>query len=296
MISIGNKVLKLLIHEPLDGFYQGTRFDRSGVFGSVLWNGVEMAGRWFSSYDPRMHDAVCGPAEEFSPIGFDEAAPGGSFVKIGVGLLERPDAEAYDRFRLYPVSDPGTWTVEAGERSVVFTHRLDGIYLYRKEIVVAGPGSFHIRHSLESLGAPLSGEVYNHNFWTFGRFEVGPGRLIDFPFRPEGTWRAEYDSVGFTGGGVRFSRTLREGESVYCGNIHKEGTSGMPYSMSVSDGPVSVHIRGNVPVTHTVLWSNHRIACLEPYNDFATPFFWEIEYRFDNYNIHQNPDISLSES
>ncbi|MBR4826470.1 MAG: hypothetical protein IKZ91_01130, partial [Bacteroidales bacterium] len=136
----------------------------------------------------------------------------------------------------------------------------------------------------------------NHNFWTFGRFEVGPGRLIDFPFRPEGTWRAEYDSVGFTGGGVRFSRTLQPGESVYCGNIHKEGTSGMPYSMSVSDGPVSVLIRGNVPVTHTVLWSNHRIACLEPYNDFATPFSWEIEYRFENFNIHQNPDISLSES
>ncbi|MBO4455625.1 MAG: hypothetical protein J5759_04190 [Bacteroidales bacterium] len=280
MLSIGNNGLKLLMHEPQDGFYLGTRFDRSGVFGSVLWHGTEMAGRWFTAYNPEMHDAVCGPAEEFSPIGYDDAAPGGTFVKIGVGLLRRPDAAPYDRFRLYPIADPGTWTAEAGESSIVFTHRLDGIYLYRKEILLTGPASFAIRHRLESLGAPLSGEVYNHNFWTFGRFEVGPARLLDFPFRPDGAWRAQYDSVAFTPSGIRFSRTLQPGESVYTGNIHEAGTSGMPYAMSVSDGPVSVRIRGNVPVTHTVLWSNHRIACLEPYNDFATPFDWEINYLF----------------
>ena len=282
MYSISNNGLKLVLHDPQDGFYLGTRFDRSGVFDSVLWKGVEMAGRWFTAYDPSMHDAVCGPAEEFSPIGYDDAAPGGTFIKIGVGLLERPDAAPYDRFRLYGIADPGTWTVEAGEDTIAFIHKLDGIYLYRKEIAITGPSSFSIRHALNSLGAPLSGEVYNHNFWTFGRFETGPSRLIDFPFTPDGSWRAQYDSVAFTGSGVRFSRTFQPGESVFSGNIHQRGSSGMPYAMTLSDGPLAVSIRGSVPVTRTVLWSNHRIACLEPYNDFHTPFDWEIEYQFQN--------------
>ena len=47
MIELSSKDLKLVLHHPEDGFYQGTRFDRSGVFDSILFHGVEMAGRWF---------------------------------------------------------------------------------------------------------------------------------------------------------------------------------------------------------------------------------------------------------
>ena len=64
---LSNDTLKAVLHEPLDGFYRGTRFDRSGVFDSISFKSVEIAGRWFSAYNPYMHDAVCGPAEEFSP-------------------------------------------------------------------------------------------------------------------------------------------------------------------------------------------------------------------------------------
>ena len=66
MYEIASEKLKMVLHRPSDGFYQGTRFDRSGVFDSLQFDGVELCGRWFSRYDPFMHDAVCGPAEEFS--------------------------------------------------------------------------------------------------------------------------------------------------------------------------------------------------------------------------------------
>ena len=282
MIQISAKELKLVLHEPQDGFYRGTRFDRSGVFESVRFNGVELAGRWFTRYDPFMHDAVCGPAEEFSPIGFEDAAPGESFLKIGVGLLKRPDDAPYDRFRLYEVADGGEWSVEEYGDRVIFRHSVDGWYSYMKEIALNGGDSFEIRHSLKSLSVPLSGEVYNHNFWTMGQLAIGPGRLMDFPFRPDGHWRSVYDSVALTASGVRFSRALAEGESVYMGDIHEHGTGGMPYSMSLREGPLAVGISGDVPVTHTVFWSNHRVACLEPYNRFETPFEWAVRYQFDN--------------
>lgn len=277
MFELSSKELKLVLHHPEDGFYQGTRFDRSGVFDSLLFHGIEMAGRWFEHYSPTMHDAVCGPAEEFTPS--SSGLSRGS-LKIGVGLLD-PGSDPYDRFRLYPIINPGKWSVEAGENAISFRHVLDGVYDYRKEIVLTGDNSFEIRHILAS-DITLEGEVYNHNFFTMGHMVTGPSREIDLPFRPAGTWRAVYDSVGFTPSGIRFSRELNPGESVFTGDIHEEGSQGMPYAMALREKDLSVQITGDVPVTHSVMWANHRIACLEPYNAFrsapAHPFRWTVRY------------------
>ena len=118
-----------------------------------------------------------------------------------------------------------------------------------------------------------------------GKMETGPSRRIDFPFRPEGTWRAAYDSVAFTDGGIRFSRILREGESVYAGDVHQAGKTGMPYEFTLHEGPLSLSIRGDVPVIHSVFWANHRIACVEPYNRLeAAPgetLRWTIHYQLN---------------
>lgn len=304
MYQLVSESLQLSLHDPGDGFYEGTRFDRGGIFASLLFRGVEMAGPWFSAYSPTMHDAVQGPAEEFSVIGFDEAAPGETFLKIGVGLLRRPDEAPYDRFRLYEIVDPGRWEVVSAVDRIRFRHVLEGWYEYEKEIVLTGDWSFEIRHSFRGF-VPLEGEVYNHNFFTFGKMTVGPSREISFPFRPAGNWRSVYDSVAFTDTGVRFSRPFAEGESVYTGNLHAAGRDGMPYDLTIRETAaerhstacpapaaerhstaypwnLSVHITGDVPVTHTVLWANHRIACLEPYNVFRTapgsPCRWTVRY------------------
>ena len=301
MITLETPSLQMVLHRPDDGFYQGTRFDHSGVFDSLLLQGVELCGRWFPRYDPFLHDTVCGPAEEFTPVyvpagppghlraGGDEGRadgqiPGSLAVKIGVGLLE-VGTEPYDRFRLYPVADPGEWELESTPQRVLFRHRLKGYYTYEKTLAITGEKAFSIGHRLEAY-VPLEGEVYNHNFFTLGRLEVTPGRCLDFPFRPEGTWRAAYDSVGFTAGGIRFSRQLKEGESVYTGNIHQAGTEGMPYRLVLREGPLAVHIGGSVPALRTVLWANHRIACPEPYNAFCVRpgagFRWTLQYEFKN--------------
>lgn len=284
MFKISTYGLELSFHEPGDGFYEGTRFDRSGLFDSLVFRGTELCGRWFEHYDPKAHDAVCGPVEEFAPVGFGSAAPGGTFFKPGAGLLVRPDDAPYDRFRLYQIADPGEWTVRRESDRIAFRHRLEGVYDYVKEIVLTDASRMEIRHSLTPV-TPLDTTVYNHNFFTFGRMSVGPSRCVDFPFAPECTWRASYDSVALTPSGIRFSRQLTPGESVYTGDIHVAGAAGMPYRIRLSEGSLAVSIEGDVPVTHTVFWANHRVACPEPYNRVAASagdtFRWTIKYRFD---------------
>ena len=124
-------------------FYRGTRFDWSGVIGRLEYRGHTFYAPWFTKTDPAVRDfvydgtditagpqtAITGPAEEFSTngqgLGYADAAPGGTFVKIGVGVLRKPaDGSAYSAFRSYDMVDPGKRTVATRPDAVEFTHEL----------------------------------------------------------------------------------------------------------------------------------------------------------------------------
>jgi hypothetical protein len=48
-----------------DGYYRATRFDWSGVVASLEFQGHNYFGVWFPHYDPKLHDAITGPVEEY---------------------------------------------------------------------------------------------------------------------------------------------------------------------------------------------------------------------------------------
>jgi len=60
--------------------------------------------------------ATSGPVEEFGADGgtqgYSEAKPGGTFIKIGVGVLRKPNDSKYDHYYRYEIADPGKWTVK----------------------------------------------------------------------------------------------------------------------------------------------------------------------------------------
>lgn len=292
MTEISNDSLKIVLHAPdgAKGYYRGTRFDWAGVFETIGYKGCNYAEPWFENYSPVAHDAVCGPAEEFSPIGLDEAAVGEPFLKIGVGMLEKMEGE-YDRFKLHNIVNPGTRTQKVTQDSIIQTHVLESeqgyAYEYVKEIGLTGENSFRISHRLVNKGSKvLKGDVYNHNFFTLGLLETGESRHLDFPFKPEGDWRSEYSEVGFAESGIRFTRTLVKGESVFTGNLHEagKGFSGSPSGFVLSELATGRGVKSicALPMTKAVFWSNHRIACIEPYIDFyigpGEKFSFDIEY------------------
>lgn len=298
MITISNDTLKITLHAPdgEKGYYRGTRFDWAGVFESIEYRGCNYAEPWFEGYSPVRHDAVCGPAEEFSPIGLDEAAAGEPFLKIGVGMLEKMEGE-YDRFKLHNILDSGVRSVEVTKDSIIQTHRLDSArgyaYEYVKQIRLTGENSFCISHRLQNVGSKtLKGDVYNHNFFTLGLLQTGESRQLDFPYTPEGDWRAEYSEVGFTDSGIRFTRILQKGESVYAGNIHEagKGLADSPNEFELRETRTGrgVSARCAIPMTKAVFWSYHLIACIEPYIDFCIEpgktYNFDIEYTL-NYGV-----------
>jgi hypothetical protein len=78
--------------------------------------------------------------EEFQkPIGYDTAAAGGTFLRVGVGVLRKPDDTNYASFKPYENVDSGKWTVNQKADSAEFAHELNHSssrygYVYSKTI------------------------------------------------------------------------------------------------------------------------------------------------------------------
>jgi hypothetical protein len=188
-LSNGSLRVKLHLPDAVNGFYRATRFDWSGMIETVEYGGHTFYGRWFQATDPAVRDfeyrdadivagpntAATGPVEEFlsnnKALGFDEARSGGTFVKIGVGVLRRPDGRDYDRFRLYEVVDPGKWTHRLTPDQAEFTQQVNDAasgyaHEYRKTVRLRGEGAeMEVAHTIRNTGAKaISSRVYNHNF------------------------------------------------------------------------------------------------------------------------------------
>jgi hypothetical protein len=127
-ISNGLITAKLYLPDPVNGYYRGTRFDWSGNMPSLKTKNHEYFGQWFEKHDPKTHDAIMGPAEEFKTnnagLGYDEAAAGGTFIRIGVGVVRKPEEKGYQNFKTYEILDPGKWLVKAEKNRIRFTHIL----------------------------------------------------------------------------------------------------------------------------------------------------------------------------
>src|SRR5690606_22364033 len=106
-ITNGLVQARLYLPDTAQGYYRSTRFDWSGVMPSLTYQGHSYSGQWFDKYDPRINDAIMGPVESFSPLGYEDAAAKGRFTQIGVGVLQKAKDETYSPFRYYNIMDAG---------------------------------------------------------------------------------------------------------------------------------------------------------------------------------------------
>lgn len=254
------------------GYYRATRFDHAGMLYELSWRGHQFFGEWFDVHDPYKHDSICGPVDEFGQIGYETADCGGEFLKIGVGVLRKSSDEPYDRFKAFEVVDSGMRTTECDAESIRFLHELHSdrfSYAYTKTLRLRNdPPGFDIHYELRNLGKEdFHTNVYNHNFFVLDAEKVGPNLEIDFPFQPEGDWREAYEQVKLCARGIRFSRELKPGESVFMGNLHgfEPGKEGFDFQLKNTRTQAGVQVKGTGVPSHIVFWASPRVPCVEPY-------------------------------
>lgn len=284
------------------GYYRGTRFDWSGVTYSLRTKNHEYFGQWFPRYDPKLHDAIMGPVEEFKTVdgglGYNEAPVGGVFIRVGVGAVRKPDEQAFQSFRTYDIVDPGTWRVKTGRDRIQFVHDLNGpngyAYRYTKTMRLAGDQPrLIIEHSLKNTGAKqIDISQYNHNFFVIDGQPTGPDTWVRFPFdlKPVRAFRG--DLAEARGGEIHYRQELATGQSVF-GEFQGFGNTAKDYDIRVENrkAGAGVHITGDRPLSKVVYWSIRTVFSPEPYIDLhiAPGQTEKWTYTYDFYDLPARP-------
>jgi hypothetical protein len=261
---------------------------------SLTYKGHEYFGQWFERYDPKLHDAITGPVEEFltkgAGLGYQEAAPGGHFVKIGVGAIVKPNEERFRQFTTYEIADSGKWSVNHGPDWIEFVQDLTDAsgygYRYRKTMRLAKDRpELAIEHTLKNTGHKrIETSVYEHNFFMLDGQATGPGIVVTFPFEA----RAARDLGGLAevrGKEWRYLRELERGQTAQT-DVLGFGATAADYDIRVENRNTGAAVRqtGDHPITRLNFWSIRTTVCPEPYIDLriepGEESSWRISYLF----------------
>jgi hypothetical protein len=191
---LANSTLRaeILIPDGQAGYYRAQRFDWSGQMARVTCNGHTFFGPWKKGpHDPLAPDGGIGTAEEFgitSPPGYAQAKPGETFLKIGVGELQRVDSHEYNFNKRYPITTPGQWTIRRGEGWIEFHQQFTtphgwGYNYVKRVSIAANQPEILIEHHLTNTGTKrIDTDQYCHNFISIDGRPADSAYTVQLPF------------------------------------------------------------------------------------------------------------------
>lgn len=294
--EISNGILKAKLYLPdaQRGYYQGTRFDWSGQIPSLEFQGHQFFGQWFEKYDPKIHDAIQGPVEEFltngAGLGYAEAKPGETFVKIGVGAIRKPEESGFHQFQTYQIADNGKWDVSVHPDFVEFTQTLRDTngyaYVYRKTVRLRKDKPVMVlEHTLRNTGRKtIQSTVYEHNFYMIDNQPAGPNYVVKVPWDVH----AKADLKGSAepaGQELRYLKELPPGASVFS-ELTGYGSAASDYDIRVENRAAGAGVRqtSDRPIAKLNFWSIRSTVCPEAFIDMEIEpghqFTWNIAYEF----------------
>jgi hypothetical protein len=288
----------VLLPDPLQGYYRGPRFDWSGTVASVRRNGHAWFGPWRTlPHSPRVHDDTAGTAGEFGmgpltdnppPIGYEDAAVGEQFLKIGVGRLSKIEEAAYNFSALYRIARPAAWDVRREEAEISFTQE-DGpvrghAFRYSRRIALSSSDpSLSSSHTLTNTGLrPLRQTHYCHNFVCFDGEHVGRDVSLELPFAPV---LSQVRGSALSTEGRRITLVRDPGpDEEFFGLVSGFSGRAAENQVLVRSPRASLRITGDSPMARLQVWGNGRTICPEPFValDLAPgeTAAWTIRYDF----------------
>lgn len=291
--SITNGIInaRLYLPDANNGYYRGSRFDWSGVIPQLEYQGHSYFGQWFEKYSPTLHDAIMGPVEAFSPVGYDEANTGGSFLMIGIGMVTKPQEAKYAFVNPYPIVNPGSWKVKKKSDRVEFTHKLNDKeygYEYKKTVqLIKGKPQMVLSHTLKNTGKKtIESSVYNHNFLVMDKQPVGTNFVVKLPFHLEGEEQGKGNLGKLQDNQITFLKDLSKTEHLQYVSLQGFSNSAKDYDIRVENHKTgaAVRITSDQPLSKLAFWSTYITLCPEPYIHVSVKpgetFSWNFFYEF----------------
>ncbi len=282
---------RLYLPDSTKGYYRGSRFDWSAVMPDLQYNGHTYFGQWFDKYSPTLHDAIMGPVEDFLPVGYDKAGVGESFLKIGIGMVSKPEEPKYSIVTPYKIFNGGVWKVKKKSDKVEFMHKLNDkeyAYEYKKTVqLIKGKPEMVLSHILKNKGKQtIETDVYNHNFFVIDKQLTGPDHVVKFPFNVAGQPQATGALGEIKDNQIIFLKNLAKSEHLYYSSLTGFSNSAKDYDIRVENQRTGagVRIRSDQPLSKLVFWSAQATVCPEPYIHIkinpGEEFSWKTFYEF----------------
>jgi hypothetical protein len=286
-ISNGQITAKIYLPDAKNGYYRSTRFDWSGAVYSLQYKGHDFYGPWFDRIDPKVINwvfqgpdivsgpcsALEGPVDEFQTVlGWEDAKPGGTFIKIGVGVLRKTGTE-YNRYFPYEVVNPGKWSVEKHTDSIVFQQDLSDPasgygYVYRKIVrLVKGQPEMVIERSLKNTGKlRIQSTTYDHNFVVLDKQPPGPDFTFKVPYQIQSPRPPKKEQAEVRGNEIIYNKTL-SGEDQVAVPIQGFSDNAKDNEIVIENKKVcaGVRVKGDRPLIRNILWSIRTVLADEPY-------------------------------
>ncbi|MBY0496648.1 MAG: hypothetical protein K2Y23_20775 [Cyanobacteria bacterium] len=288
-ITNGVATAILYLPDPEQGYYRATRFDWSGQIADLQAGGHSYFGRWNPKYDPKLHDAIMGPVQDFvTGQGMEAAKPGETFIKIGVGVLRKP-AEQARGFATLEIVDGGKWSTQVRADAVDFVHEVNDPksgygYRYTKTVALTpGKPQLTLTHRLESTGAnPIDTQMYNHNFFVLDGQPSVPDVEVRVPFKLE-AFNVRGDAIEIGSDRLNYRKPIEQANRM---QLKGFSTSPSDYDIRVENKKTGagVRITSDRPMSDMVFWTSPKTTCPEAYihvrAEKGRPMEWKTTYDF----------------
>lgn len=304
--TLSNAWIKARIYLPdaERGFVRGPRYDTAGIVGRVETKGHSYFVNFLNPHDPTASGAAAGLIDEFRlPVGYEDSPAGGSFGKIGVGLVKKESGE-YNFGRHYQVERFAPWTISSNGDSITFTQEFSfRSWGWRFEKTIAldpRSASLTIHHRLKNTGSlAFSNSHYNHNFISIDGEKMGPDYRAAFNFYTicpqadtnevlieKNLWQVRSDFAGKSGNlfNVRGFEYVR-GDPAFLVHNRKK------------DAGVAISIHG--PIREFFVFIHEKAFCPEPFVAIqlepGAETSWDFHYRFFEGPMKVPPIASLDD-
>ncbi len=275
MAQMANEHLSMDIHLPdaEKGYYRAMRFDWSGLVSRVRVGEHTFFGPRTAKHNPLSHDDIQGTAEEFGidgTIGYDEAAVGETFVKIGVGELKKATDAKYSFGKNYELVKAGEWKVDHKPGTMVFDQVFEGPrgwgYDYSKTITLDDHrAGFTISRTLKNTGQKtIDTAHYGHNFIVVDdQPALGPQYRVEFGFEPQSKEFAKPGIPKIEGNALVLTQEMPRNKSMWGQLAGFDPQADYKLRVVNTTSNVAIEISGDGPVEKMVVWGMNPTICPE---------------------------------
>ncbi|MFP4979009.1 hypothetical protein ACE6ED_26660 [Paenibacillus sp. CN-4] len=267
--TLSNGVLTVEIND--EEAAKGTRFDRTGFITQVTLHPGNHTFCVPESYTEGEGTGGSGLCNEFGisrTIGYDEAAPGEWFPKLGVGLLQRKGEEPYffaDRYpeqpfqvRVNVTAEEVNYEAEPADCRGYSARLQKTIRLLENRLI--------INYTLTNTGVkPIETEEYVHNFVGINGAKVGKTYELMFPGPAEvSAPESAYTEQLLQAEDNRISWTAEPDRQFYC-LLKGCDAEAQAYRWKLVHKPTgaSVSESGSFPVAKAALWGDRHVISPE---------------------------------